>query len=94
MRCGIKGPLWEGTAGNADWGRELKAFVLSLRRYAPPPSRREAQSLRHGFAAPPPFTQGSCSLPPALRATSLTEGGTIPPSRLRRATSLYTREAF
>ena len=63
---------------------------------------REAiiQSLRHCFAMPPPFTQGRLLLYNSSDIASqchlpLHKGGynTIPPSLLRNATSLYTREA-
>ena len=38
----VLGPLWEGAVSEVDWGREFQPFVLSLRRFAPPPSQREA----------------------------------------------------
>ena len=57
------------------------------------------QSLRHGFAVPPPFTQGrlrgGCGVSRSDKAWCVMHRSalTIPPSRLRRATSLCTREA-
>ena len=40
----VLGPLWEGAVSEADWGTEFQPFVLSLRRFAPPPSQREAMN--------------------------------------------------
>ena len=44
MDIGVLGPLCEGAGERKrDWGREFKSFILSLRRFAPPPSQREAR---------------------------------------------------
>ena len=43
MDIGVLGPLCEGAGERKrDWGREFKSFILSLRRFVPPPSQREA----------------------------------------------------
>ena len=54
QRCDFSAPSGRGLAArSADWGRERKAYYLSLRRFAPPPSQREAEDADcHGRDAP------------------------------------------
>jgi len=70
------------------WGPPSPSALL------PPPSGREAQSLRRGFAAPPPFTQGRHGSRPLRQlCCHLPRGGRHNPSvSLAADSSLCTRE--
>ena len=55
----LRGPLWEGAVGAADWGRENRVESL------PPPALRAATSLAEGGKGDPhPLARRDTWIPP------------------------------
>ena len=60
--CGMRPPEWppcaKGAVGKADWGIVRLAEAQGPRQNEPRSKPISLQSLRHGFAVPPPLAQG------------------------------------